>query len=79
METEEIIGTVPVTLQGFFEEFTGTFRGTACIEGYELQYPRDKYSGQMDGDEIVFWLPDSEMTYIFVYVETMKIALSGVF
>lgn len=63
METEEIIGTVPVTLQGFFEEFTGTFRGTACIEGYELQYPRDKYSGQMDGDEIVFWLDDSEMTY----------------
>ena len=63
METETIIGTVPMTLQGFFEEFTGTFRGTACIEGYELQYPRDKYSGQMDGDEIVFWLHDSEMTY----------------
>ena len=63
IETEEILGTVPVTLKGFFERFTGTFRGTACIEGYELQYPRNKYFGHIDGDEVSIRLHDSEMVY----------------
>ena len=54
LESEEIIGTVPVTLNGYFENITGKFHGTVCVEGYELQYPQESYGGHIGKDEVVF-------------------------
>lgn len=63
METEEIIGTVPVTLKGYFENITGKFYGTVCVGGYELQYPQKWYNAHIGKDEVVFWVHDTEMVY----------------
>ncbi len=63
VENEEIIGTVPVEIKGFYEGFTNTFRGTACAQGYELEYPDPKNYGHLDQEELVFRMNDSEIVF----------------